>query len=100
MKCKYYSEVTDKCAFDGPLDDCPYQDDPSKCNCFEPIVWKGEPTTDNDFMTPEQLKTIMLPNYTARIIIGSWKINLTDKTFTEEQIKNMKEMLGWEVENL
>ncbi len=66
----------------------------------EPIVWKGEPTTDNDFMTPEQLKTIMLPDYTARIIIGSWEINLTNKTFTEEQIKNMKEMLGWEVENL
>lgn len=36
MKCKFYSEVTDKCTFDGPPDDCPYQDDPSKCNCFKP----------------------------------------------------------------
>lgn len=44
--------------------------------------------------------TIALPKYSARISIGSLQINLTDKTFTEEQIKNMKEMLGWEVENL
>ena len=36
LKCKFYSEVTDKCTFDGPPDDCPYQDDPSKCNCFKP----------------------------------------------------------------
>ncbi len=43
---------------------------------------------------------IALPKYSARISIGSLQINLTDKTFTEEQIKNMKEMLGWEVENL
>ena len=44
--------------------------------------------------------TIALPKYSARISIGNFQINLTDKTFTEEQIKNMKEMLGWEVENL
>ena len=43
---------------------------------------------------------IALPKYSARISIGNFQINLTDKTFTEEQIKNMKEMLGWEVENL
>ena len=43
---------------------------------------------------------IALPKYSAKISIGNWEINLTDKTFTEEQIKNMKEMLGWEVENL
>ena len=43
---------------------------------------------------------IALPKYSARISIGSLQINLTNKTFTEEQIKNMKEMLGWEVENL
>lgn len=41
-KCKFYSEVTDKCAFDGPLDDCPYQDDPSKCNCFKPKMIEYE----------------------------------------------------------
>ncbi len=37
MKCKCYSEEIDKCLFDGPPDDCPYQDDHSKCNCFKPI---------------------------------------------------------------
>lgn len=36
MKCKFYSEVTDKCTFDGPPDDCTYKDDPSKCSCFKP----------------------------------------------------------------
>ena len=40
------------------------------------------------------------PEPTAVIHIGSWHISLYDKTFTEEQIKNMKELLGWEVENL
>lgn len=51
-------------------------------------------------ITPDQLRAIMSPKYSAKISIGNWEINLTDKTFTEEQIKNMKEMLGWEVENL
>lgn len=37
MKSKFYSEEIGKCLFDGPLDDCPYQDDHSKCNCFKPI---------------------------------------------------------------
>lgn len=55
-------------------------------------------TPDNSPL-PEGAK-IALPKYSARISIGSLQINITDKTFTEEQIKNMKEMLGWEVENL
>lgn len=139
MKCKFYSEVTDKCAFDGPLDDCPYQDDPNKCNCFEPKMDEDEfykkycrkcsllvcgsvrdtvsregcryyrqemkkETPDNSLLLegviPLKGCKIALPKYSARISIGSLQINLTNKTFTEEQIKNMKEMLGWEVENL
>ena len=43
---------------------------------------------------------IALPKYSARISIGSLQISITDKTFTEKKKKNMKEMLGWEVENL
>ena len=38
--------------------------------------------------------------YSAVIQIGSWCINLIDKTFTEDQIRNMKEYFGWEVKNL
>lgn len=38
--------------------------------------------------------------YSAAIQIGSWCINLIDKTFTEDQIKNMKEYFGWDVKNL
>lgn len=37
---------------------------------------------------------------TAIIHIGSWYIQIYNKTFTEEQIKNMREFFGWEVENL
>lgn len=40
------------------------------------------------------------PEHTAVIKIGNLEINLTDKTFTKRQIKNMKEMLGWDVTNL
>ena len=43
---------------------------------------------------------IDLPLPTAEIHIGSWHIQIYDKTFTEEQIKNMREFFGWEVENL
>ena len=55
--------------------------------------------TPDNLPLPEDAK-IALPKYSAKISIGNWEINLTDKTFTEEQIKNMKEMLGWEVKNL
>ena len=37
---------------------------------------------------------------TAIIHIGSWHIQIFNKTFTKEQIKNMREFFGWEVENL
>ena len=40
------------------------------------------------------------PEPTAVIHIGSWHVQIYDKTFTEEQIKNMRKLLGWEVENL
>ena len=36
MKCKFYSEEICKCLFDGPPDDCPF-DNKETCNCFEPI---------------------------------------------------------------
>ena len=44
--------------------------------------------------------TIQPEKYSAVIRIGSWHIQIKDKTFTEEQIKNMREFFGWEVENL
>lgn len=145
MKCKFYQEEIDKCVFDGPPDDCPYKNDLSECNCFEPkMVEYGSSDAYEEEINftkkycrkcsslvctgvrdtvaregckhyqyemkrkPSSLKvesnihsaTIQLPKYTARISIGDWEINLTDKTFTEEQIKNMREMLGWEVKNL
>ena len=147
MKCKFYQEEIDKCVFDGPPDDCPYKNDLSECNCFEPkmveygssdayeeeinftkkycrkcssLVCTGvgdtvaregckhyrhemkEETLDNlPLIGSTTLEgAIELPKYSAKISIGDLEINLTNKTFTEEQIKNMKEMLGWEVENL
>lgn len=54
MKCKFYSDEIGKCLFDGPPDDCPFEDNENNCACFRPI----------------------------------------------KESKNMKEMLGWEVENL
>lgn len=86
MKCKFYSEEVGTCLFDGPSDVCPFENNEGSCT----------------YLKPKMLKcgSIALPKYSARISIGSLQINLTDKTFTEEQIKNMKEILGWEVENL
>ena len=47
-----------------------------------------------------EVVTIQPEKYSAVIWIGNWCIQLKDKTFTEEQIKNMREFFGWEVENL
>ena len=48
---------------------------------------------------PEE-NIIQPPKYSAIIQIGNLHIYLTDKTFTENQIKNMREYFGWEVKNL
>ena len=48
---------------------------------------------------PEE-NIIRPPKYSAIIQIGNLHIYLIDKTFTENQIKNMREYFGWEVKNL
>ena len=35
MKCKFYSEEIGKCLFDGPPDDCPFEDNENNCACFK-----------------------------------------------------------------
>lgn len=89
MKCKFYlrspNGSSNRCLnLSRRSINCWFTDAQNECECFEPV----------EGCTPA------LPKYSAKISIGNWEINLTDKTFTEEQIKNMKEMLGWEVENL
>lgn len=102
MKCKFYlknSKGVGVCTnSDCVLDHCYFSDCFNECECFKPErIEYGSGDAYNDEL---EGCTIALPKYSARISIGSLQINLTDKTFTEEQIKNMKEMLGWEVENL
>ena len=48
---------------------------------------------------PEE-NIILHPKYSAVIQIGNLHIYLIDKTFTENQIKNMREYFGWKVKNL
>ena len=76
------------------LKKCWFADSQNECECF------GPERIEYESAIPLEGCTIELPKYSARISIGNFQINLTDKTFTEEQIKNMKEMLGWEVKNL
>ena len=42
MKCKFYSEEIGKCLFDGPPDDCPFEDNENNCACFKPKEQKIE----------------------------------------------------------
>lgn len=35
-KCKFYSDEIGRCLFDGPPDDCPFEDKEEKCACFKP----------------------------------------------------------------
>ena len=104
MKCKFYSEYicnhfgNDLCHFAEEMfgdlpQSCNHIDDFGNCACFKPE--RIEYGSSNVLSA-----TIELPKYSAKISIGDWEINLTNKTFTEKQIKNMKEMLGWEVKNL
>lgn len=98
MKCKFYLKSpngsNNRCLNPScRLKKCWFTDSQNECECFEPErIEYGS----GDVLSG----AIELPKYSAKISIGNWEINLTDKTFTEEQIKNMKEMLGWEVENL
>ena len=58
---------------------------------LEEIITQGVITEEN---------IIQPPKYSAVIQIGNLHIYLIDKTFTENQIKNMREYFGWEVKNL
>ena len=58
---------------------------------FEQLITQSEIPEEN---------IIKPPKYSAVIQIGNLHIYLTDKTFTENQIKNMREYFGWEVKNL
>lgn len=48
----------------------------------------------------EVANIILPPKYSAVIQIGNFHIHLIGKTFTENQIKNMREYFGCEVKNL
>lgn len=58
---------------------------------FEELITESEIPEEN---------IIRPPKYSAVIQIGNFHIYLIDKTFTEDQIKNMREYFGWEVKNL
>lgn len=103
MNCKFYLKSpngsNNRCLNPScRLKKCWFTDPQNECECFESEqIECGSSDAYNDKL---ESCTIALPKYSARISIGNFQINLTGKTFTEEQIKNMKEMLGWEVENL
>ena len=98
MKCKFYlrspNGSSNRCLNPSRRSiKCWFTDAQNECECFE--------SERIEYGSGDVLSgAIELPKYSAKISIGNWEINLTNKTFTEEQIKNMKEMLGWEVENL
>ena len=50
--------------------------------------------TEEFMKAPEVANIIQPPKYSAVIQIGNLHIYLTDKTFTENQIKNMREYFG------
>ena len=58
---------------------------------FEELITESEIPEEN---------IIRPPKYSAVIQIGNLHIYLVGKTFTEDQIKNMREYFGWEVKNL
>ena len=86
-----------KCGNLGTLS-CDYRNSYGDClspfNCIE----KGEYI--NEAITVSGTAYVETRNPSAVIKMGNLGIEIYDKTFTDEQIKNMKEFFGWEVENL
>ena len=66
----------------------------------EEFMEKMRQSLPTELEAPEAANIIRPPKYSAVIQIGNLHICLTDKTFTEDQIKNMREYFGWEVKNL
>ncbi len=46
MNCKFYSEEIGKCLFDGPPNDCPFDNKEEECACFRPIEENKEEFKD------------------------------------------------------
>ena len=82
-KCEYF--VTSGCI---SLFNCPYKIEEYSDN----TAYSGGSNTNTC--------KILLPKVTAVIKIGSFNIQIYDKKFTDEQIKNMQDYFGWDVENI
>ena len=70
MKCKFYSEEIGKCLFDGPPDDCPFEDNENNCTCFEPIKGSKNMKKCNSYIESK------LTGYLPTEIISNLKLAL------------------------
>ena len=70
----------------------------AKCGFWH--KWLGKDELREYIVPNELIYENNFNNPTAVIQIGSLAINIYNKTFTEEQIKNMREYFGWDVSNI
>ena len=80
---------------------CDYRN--SYGDCLSPFncIFQEEGKYTNKTISVSDGKACVWTNNPSAVIkIGSLSIDIYNKTFTYEQIKNMKELFGWEVENL
>lgn len=88
MKCGSHKTIL--CEYRNSCGDCL-----SPVNCFFQNADDANGAT-----TVSGTAYVETRNPSAVIKMGNLSIEIYDKTFTDEQIKNMKEFFGWEVENL
>ena len=90
MKCRDHKTIP-----------CEYRDLYGSCRSPFDCFFQDNDEYINEATTVSDGKAyVWTKNPSAVIKIGSLSIDVYDKTFTDEQIKNMKEFFGWEVENL
>lgn len=116
MKCKFYSEEIGKCLFDGPPDDCPFENNEDNCTCFESIedkkkpddsvdkpyniftLSKGEVIQLNDNYVLEELCMALVSNYPDKLSVNSVIIG-NGKSTCKELIKEKAKKDLIDIEN-
>lgn len=115
-KCKFYSEEIGKCLFDGPPDDCPFENNEDNCTCFKPIedkkesddsvdkpyniftLGKGEIIQLNDDYVLEKLCMALVSNYPDKLYVNNVIIG-NGKSTCKELIKEKAKRDLIDIEN-
>lgn len=91
MKCKFYSEEIGKCLFDGPPNDCPFDNKEEDCACFRPIEYEKESPEQDPVKMNNLFKTKILA-YNKEMLIAAIANNFY-KFMADTAVENPSDMM-------